>query len=132
MLKKQSLLLTGALSAGLAVALGAFGAHALKDLLLENGRESTYELAVRYQFYHALALLIMGTLMGSLDAKHIVRAGLLMTAGMIVFSGSLYILSLSGIAWWGAVTPFGGALLIAGWIIFIMAIAKGKINGCET
>ncbi len=125
-LKKQSLLLAGALSAGLAVALGAFGAHAFKDLLIENGREATYELAVRYQFYHALALLIMGTLMGSLNEKRTALAGLLITMGMIVFSSSLYILSLSGIAWWGAVTPLGGVLLIAGWIIFAIAIAKTK------
>lgn len=126
LLKKKHLLLAGAVSAGLAVALGAFGAHAFKALLLKNGRVDTYELAVRYQFYHALALLVMGNLTQSLHGKRISLAGWLMVAGMVVFSGSLYILSLSGVVLWGAVTPLGGVLLLAGWIVFVVAIANGK------
>ena len=95
-LGRQSIIMIGAVSAGLAVALGAFGAHALKPLLHANGREATYELAVRYQFYHALALLAIGALMGTLNERQAGRAGLLITWGMVIFSGSLYILSLSG------------------------------------
>ena len=91
------LIMLGALLGGLSVALGAFGAHAFKQILLENGRTVTYELASKYQFYHALALLVMAALADTLNPGKLYWAALLMTLGMVVFSGSLYVLSLSNI-----------------------------------
>ncbi len=98
----------------LAVALGAFGAHALKPVLEANGRVETFELATRYQFYHALAILAAGILAEKFPGMG--TPAVLFLAGTIIFSGSLYILSLTGQTMWGAVTPFGGVLLLAGWL----------------
>jgi uncharacterized membrane protein YgdD (TMEM256/DUF423 family) len=117
-------LISGAILAGLGVAIGAFGAHALKALLEATNRTDTFETAVRYQFYHALALLVVGLLLFRLDSKLIQYAGNLMLAGTIVFSGSLYILCLTGTRWWGAITPIGGVLMIAGWILLIISLSK--------
>jgi uncharacterized membrane protein YgdD (TMEM256/DUF423 family) len=121
---QKKLIFIGALLGGLSVALGAFGAHALKQLLSAHGRTDTYELAVRYQFYHSLAILIMVALMDKLNESKASWAALLMTSGTIVFSGSLYILALSGKTIWGAVTPVGGVLLIAGWLMFLLSAKK--------
>jgi uncharacterized membrane protein YgdD (TMEM256/DUF423 family) len=115
-------LLVGAVLGGLAVALGAFGAHGLKgalagrteveiDALLAN-----WETAARYQMYHALALLFVGILAARRRGLAIHFAGMAMTAGVLIFSGCLYALVLSGQKWLGAVVPIGGALLIVGWI----------------
>jgi uncharacterized membrane protein YgdD (TMEM256/DUF423 family) len=117
-------LISGAILAGLGVAIGAFGAHALKALLEATNRTDTFETAVRYQFYHALALLVVGLLLFRLNSKLIQYAGNLMLAGTIVFSGSLYILCLTGTRWWGAITPIGGVLMIAGWILLIISLSK--------
>ncbi len=121
---QKRVLLTGAVIGGVAVAIGAFGAHALKGTLAATGKQDTFELATRYQFYHALALLIMGALTDKLDVKKINWSAHLITLGIIVFSGSLYTLSISGIALWGAVTPIGGIMLLLGWLMFIMALRK--------
>jgi len=101
---------TGALLAALGVALGAFGAHALRARL---GPEllATFETGVRYQMYAALALLVLGTQ----PAQR--RAPALLLAGAVVFSGSLYLLTLTGTRWLGAVTPLGGLLLIGGFVV---------------
>lgn len=120
---QRKLIIIGALLGGLSVAIGAFGAHSLKALLIGNGRTETFELAVRYQFYHALALLIMAGLAEKLDGGKLYWSTLFMTAGTLVFSGSLYTLSLSGITIWGAVTPVGGVLLLLGWL-FLLLVAK--------
>lgn len=121
---QKKLIFIGALLGGLSVVLGAFGAHALKQILSAHGRTDTYELAVRYQFYHTLALLIMAALIDKLNESKASWAALLMTSGTIVFSGSLYILALSGKTIWGAVTPIGGVLLIAGWLMFLLSAKK--------
>ncbi|MCB0491131.1 MAG: DUF423 domain-containing protein [Cyclobacteriaceae bacterium] len=121
---QKKLIFIGALLGGLSVALGAFGAHALKQILSAHGRTDTYELAVRYQFYHTLALLIMAALIDKLNESKASWAAFLMTSGTIVFSGSLYILALSGKTIWGAVTPIGGVLLIAGWLMFLLSAKK--------
>ncbi|MEQ8363623.1 MAG: DUF423 domain-containing protein [Cyclobacteriaceae bacterium] len=121
---QKKLIFIGALLGGLSVALGAFGAHALQQILVEHGRTDTYELAVRYQFYHTLALLIMAALADKLNEIKASWSALLMTSGTIVFSGSLYILSLSGQTIWGAVTPVGGVLLIAGWVMLLLSAKK--------
>lgn len=121
---KKSTIIIGAILGGLAVALGAFGAHALKNILLENQRVDTYELAVRYQFYHTLALLALAAVYDHVDDSKAGWARLAFIIGIIIFSGSLYILSLSGVTIWGAVTPIGGVALIAGWVLF----AWGAVN----
>lgn len=100
----------GALLAALAVALGAFGAHALKTRL-EPALLANFETGARYQMYAALALLVLGTRPGQR------RAPGLLLAGAVIFSGSLYVLALSGQRWLGAVTPVGGVLLIAGFVL---------------
>lgn len=108
----------------LAVALGAFGAHALKTVLESNGRVETFELASRYQFYHALAILAAGILADKYPGMG--TSAILFLAGTIIFSGSLYILSLTGQTMWGAVTPVGGVLLLAGWLSLAWAFYKGN------
>ncbi len=128
MAAQQKLILVGVVFAGLAVAIGAFGAHALKTLLLENDRTETFELAVRYQFLHALALLTLAALDEKLHRPKAIRAAQLFSAGIIVFSGSLYLLSISGVTSWGAVTPVGGLLLLTGWLMAGLAIKKNRAN----
>lgn len=125
-MNKQSSLLWGAVLGGAAVAIGAFGAHALKPLLRAAGREDTFELAVRYQFYHAFALLIVGLLAVHIPSRNLKLSALFFLTGIFIFSGSLYTLSLTGITWLGAVTPIGGLSFLAGWILLVVAIIKGK------
>jgi uncharacterized membrane protein YgdD (TMEM256/DUF423 family) len=114
---------TGALAAGLAVAIGAFGAHALQDLLIATGREDTFETAVRYQMYHALTLVVLGLAGGHLRTDTLAWVGRLFTVGMVIFSGSLYVLCLLQLPVLGAVTPLGGVCFIAGWGLLLF---RGK------
>ena len=112
---KQILQLSG-LSGALAVGLGAFGAHSLEALLIQNGRLDTFQTAVNYHFYHTLALLGIGILATiKPNWKGITFSAWCMVLGMLIFSGSLYVLSLSGITWLGAITPLGGLAFILGW-----------------
>lgn len=114
----------GAVLLAVAVALGAFGAHALKARL---GAEllAVYHTAVQYHFYHALGLLMVGLIAMQLPASGLVRAaGWLMLAGIVLFSGSLYLLSMSGIRWLGAVTPFGGTAFIGAWLLLALAAVR--------
>ncbi|WP_309570842.1 DUF423 domain-containing protein [Deinococcus sp.] len=103
----------GALLAALGIALGAFGAHALKATLTPT-LLADFETGVRYQMYAALALIALGS------TTRPQRAGLWLTLGAVIFSGSLYVLALSGVKWLGAITPIGGALLIAGFVILAL------------
>jgi uncharacterized membrane protein YgdD (TMEM256/DUF423 family) len=105
----------GALAGLLAVALGAFGAHALRGRLDDYAR-GVFETAVQYHFYHALALVLVGVLLLSQPATALLKSsGWLFLIGIAVFSGSLYLLAITGIKWLGAVTPLGGLAFIAGW-----------------
>jgi uncharacterized membrane protein YgdD (TMEM256/DUF423 family) len=107
---------TAAVFGALAVSLGAFGAHGLAPILEKTGRVETYETAVSYHFYHSLALLLLGILSALFPTiKAISQAAWLFIAGIVVFSGSLYVLSLTGITLLGAITPFGGVAFILGW-----------------
>jgi uncharacterized membrane protein YgdD (TMEM256/DUF423 family) len=99
----------------LAVVFGAFGAHALKDRLTPELLQ-TFELATKYQMYHALALIAVGLLGTRVDTVSLQVAGWAFLAGSLVFSGSLYILTLSGMKWLGMITPVGGLGMICGWI----------------
>ena len=118
------ILLTGAVLGTFAVMIGAFGAHALKSGLEAEGRLDTFETAVKYHFYHTLALLIIGVLLYHIQDKLLEYAGLSMLAGVLIFSGSLYILCLSGIRWVGAITPFGGLLMIVGWVLLFIGVYR--------
>ncbi len=102
-------LASGALSAGLSVALGAFAAHALKGRL-DPQALAVFEVGARYQMYHALALVAVGLLAERRPGRLLAWSGALFLAGTLLFSGSLYALSLSGARWLGAITPFGGVV----------------------
>jgi uncharacterized membrane protein YgdD (TMEM256/DUF423 family) len=106
---------------GIAVALGAFGAHGLKDMV-EPDRIGVWEKAVRYQMLHAVALMIVAVAANHLAAKTLKRASVLFQVGILLFSGSLYLLVLLDVPALGAVTPLGGIAMIAGWIV--LAIHK--------
>lgn len=112
----------GAILAGLAVALGAFGAHGLKNLLQQTGRTANFETAAQYQMYHALALVLLGLLMIHYPARQLVWAGWAFIIGIVFFSGSLYILSLTNVTKWGAVTPIGGLAFLAGWVLLLIGL----------
>lgn len=117
-------LLAGSIFGGLGVMIGAFGAHKLKSYLLEIGRLDVFETGVKYQFYHAFALLIVGLLITKADNKLLHYAGYSFIAGIIIFSGSLYTLCLTNVGKWGAVTPIGGLFMIVGWVLMAFAVAK--------
>jgi uncharacterized membrane protein YgdD (TMEM256/DUF423 family) len=130
-------LLAGGILAGASVVAGAFGAHALRRAwqALSDGelRALWWKLASDYMLAHAIALLVLGTLLhsahGTYPSPWLVRGGYGWFAGIIVFSGSLYIMALTGQRWLGMVTPVGGSLLIAGWAMFVVAIAGRVANG---
>lgn len=125
-MNKRFTLLTGTILAGMAVALGAFGSHALKVMLTQNGRTDTFETAVRYQMYHALALLLVGALMKSeTERKASTAAGLFLT-GTILFSGSLYLLCLYPLPGVVYLTPMGGVLFMVGWIFLVLHFLSNK------
>jgi uncharacterized membrane protein YgdD (TMEM256/DUF423 family) len=114
----------GALSGLVAVAAGAFGAHALRDRLSAD-MLSVFQTGVTYQMYHALALVLVGILLGrfSVDGSVWLSAsGWLFVVGTVLFSGSLYALSLSGTTWLGAITPLGGVAFLAGWLTLAIGI----------
>lgn len=117
-------LLSGAVLGGLGVAIGAFGAHALKAQLELSNRVQTFETGVQYQFYHALALVLIGILAEKINSSAIEYAGYGMMAGTVIFSFSLYALCLTGITKFGAITPIGGVLLIVGWASLAIGIIK--------
>lgn len=119
-------IIAGAINGFLSVALGAFGAHLLEGRVADKYL-ATWGTAVQYQMFHALALVAIGILMSSKLFGHVSAlntAGYLFLAGIIIFSGSLYVLSLTGISILGAITPIGGVAFLAGWIMLIVATAK--------
>ncbi len=110
-------LMIAALSAFTAVGFGAFGAHGLKARLDEH-MLAVYQTGVQYHFWHALGLGLIATLARFHPASTLLRwAGILMFGGILVFSGSLYALAMSGVAWLGAITPFGGTAFLAAWLL---------------
>jgi uncharacterized membrane protein YgdD (TMEM256/DUF423 family) len=117
-------LIAAAVSGLLAVAFGAFGAHALKDSLSPAAME-IYKTAVQYQMFHTTALLIIGLLALKFHESRPLRwSGYLMIGGILLFSGSLYTMSISGILWLGMLTPIGGVMLIVGWLLLVFAARK--------
>ncbi len=111
------------------VAMGAFGAHKLKELVPPE-TVASYDTGIRYQFYHLLALLLVGILYERFDKQWLKRAGLLFLTGILLFSGSIYLLTLLkatdqvGLKGIGIITPFGGLMLISGWISLAIGISK--------
>ncbi len=113
----------GAASALIAVAAGAFGAHGLAGRLPVD-RLATFETASRYQIYHALALLAVAWATTRWPGAATSASGWLFVAGTVLFSGSLYALSLTGVRWLGAITPLGGVAFLAGWACLVWAAAR--------
>lgn len=122
----------GALLAGLAVALGAFGAHGLKKLVPPE-TVTTFETGVRYQVYHALALLLAGLVAERLPSVWVKRAAWCFLIGILLFSGSLYLLTALkatdtvGLSGLGAITPVGGMFFIAGWVCLVVGVRSIKV-----
>ena len=121
-------IITGAIHGFLAVALGAFGAHALESIL-DDYSSGIWDTAVQYQMFHAGALILVGILMSSSifgEVKQLKIAKNCFNAGIIIFAGSLFILALTGVKWLGAITPIGGVLFLTGWILIIVSALKSK------
>lgn len=117
-------ILIGAVNAFLAVAFGAFGAHGLEGRVEPKYLE-TWKTAVTYQMFHATGLFIIGILAGKLPASSLISwSGWLMLAGIILFSGSLYVLTLTKISVLGAITPLGGVAFLAAWVLLMIAAVK--------
>ncbi len=122
-MKNKSILFSGAIFMALGVLTGAFGAHALKSQLSPE-MLLVYKTGVEYQFYHALGLLLIGLIGFHIQSKWINWSAIFIVAGIILFSGSLYALSISGIKILGAITPIGGLSFVAGWICLTVGIWK--------
>jgi uncharacterized membrane protein YgdD (TMEM256/DUF423 family) len=124
-LKATTIIQSAAIFGVIAVGIGAFGAHGLKAVLEETGRIETFETAVKYHFYHSLGLFLIGILaLVKPDWKGLSFSAICMILGILIFSGSLYILSLTGITWLGAITPLGGVAFILGWMGIFRAAIK--------
>jgi len=115
--------LLAALFGFLSVALGAFGAHSLKNILDEYGK-SVYEKAVLYQMFHSMALFAVGVLQHLFKGISFSPAGFGFLIGILLFSGSLYVLAITGIKWLGAITPIGGIAFLFGWAWLIFGISR--------
>ena len=117
----------GALGAFISVAAGAFGAHALKHTL-STDMLAVYHTAVDYQFFHSLGLIAIGTLHKLSPHRYHAAAAWAMLAGILIFSGSLYTLSMTGIMWLGMITPIGGVSFLAAWLILALGHMAGTLN----
>lgn len=132
----KGFLKTGAFFGALSVILGAFAAHSIKEKVAPDVL-AIFETGVRYQFYHAFALLAVGMLYAGFPGKTMLWAGRLFTAGILLFSGSLYLLTwlkASGntdLRWAGIITPFGGAAFIAGWVCMMLSFYKPAVKDFE-
>ncbi len=125
---QQLFVVAGALFGFLGVGAGAFGAHLLKSKIAPESLD-VFEIAVRYQMYHALVLVGLALLVGIFPSAWLTAAGWLFMIGVAIFSGSLYTLVLSGIRSWGAVTPIGGVLLLLGWLSLLLGALFGRPSG---
>ena len=117
----KTILLTGSAFLVLAVVVGAFGAHALKGKLSDDMME-VYKTGVEYHFYHALGLLLIGVLSLHFPSGLINWSALFLSIGVILFSGSLYLMAVTGVKWLGAITPLGGLCFIVGWILLFITV----------
>ena len=122
----RNLFLSGVFFCALSVVMGAFGAHSLKDKLSQYSM-SIYDKAVLYQFFHAIAILFVAVLNKIFDTQDFSISGILLIIGILLFSGSLFILAITDMKWLGAITPIGGTLFIVGWLILFIKILKIEI-----
>ena len=120
-------ILLGTFLAFMTVVLGAFGAHALKEQLSAYG-QSVYDKAIFYQMFHSLAILFVSILQYSISDLDLSICIWLFFLGIILFSGSLYILALTNIKWLGAITPIGGTALIIGWVVLAATAFRGQLG----
>ncbi len=120
----------GAVLAGLSVAAGAFGAHSLKGIISVD-MLVVFETAVRYQMYHALALLVVSGMLKQVPERGLRVAGGCFVAGIVLFSGSLYVVALTSTRWVGAITPLGGVAFLSGWITLAWNLWQKKGGGEE-
>lgn len=116
--------LLGTLFAGLGVGFGAFGAHELRSTLSSEDL-ATFETGVRYQMYHALALIGVAWAASRWESAAVVAAGWAFVAGIVIFSGSLYLLVITGPRWLGAITPIGGVAFLVGWVLLVWTAIRG-------
>lgn len=124
-MKNRSYIQLAAILGMLAVGIGAFGAHGLEPTLEANGRTETFETAVKYHFYHALAILALAIWLQVQPQHTFLKSVMgLLVLGILIFSGSLYVLSLTSINWLGAITPIGGVAFIAGWFWLFWSARK--------
>ncbi|MEZ5507308.1 MAG: DUF423 domain-containing protein [Gammaproteobacteria bacterium] len=121
----KTIIVIGAVAMALGVILGAFGAHGLKNKLTPD-LLAVYQTGVEYHLYHALGLILVGVLINQFpQVAGLHTGGWLLLAGIVIFSGSLYVLAISGIRWLGAITPIGGTAFIAGWLWIGWSLARG-------
>lgn len=119
----KTFLIIGSVFGFFGVAIGAFAAHGLKTKL-SHEMFSIFEVGVRYHMYHALTLLAVAWAMNAYGTNYFSMAGWFFSIGVVIFSGSLYVLALTGIKMWGAVTPIGGLFFLAGWFVFALGAFK--------
>ena len=122
---RKTILMTASAMLALAVGFCAFSAHALKSQISAEMMQ-VFKTGVEYHFYHALGLLFIGIIPDFLTSRFLNWSAILITAGIILFSGSLYILAITGIKWLGAITPLGGIGFILGWTLLFVAVLKKK------
>lgn len=116
-------IIIGSALAALAVAIGAFGAHGLKSRVSADDLV-IFETGVRYQMYHSLALILLGLIGVNFQSNIVQLPAILFLVGIIIFSGTLYLIPLTGLRWFGAITPIGGTALILGWIVLIFNLIR--------
>ena len=120
----KGLIITGAVLAGIAILFGAFGAHILKNKITADYLTG-FDTGVKYHFYHSLGLMIIGILAFHFPSEPLHIPCIFIVSGIILFSGSLYVLSITGLKWIGAITPFGGISFIIGWFLTAYYLLKG-------
>ena len=123
---KKNIILTSGILGVISIIIGAFGSHALNDYLISIERIDTFEVAVKYQFYHVFFLLSLGLLSEIFHPTFIKYAFYSCLLGILLFSGSLYILCFTNNSFYGMITPFGGIALIGAWICLIVSIIRSK------
>jgi uncharacterized membrane protein YgdD (TMEM256/DUF423 family) len=123
-MNSKQTLLTAAILGFLSVAIGAFGAHALKPTLLANNRLEIFELAIQYQFYHTLAMLAIALMLRKQETRLLKIASVSLLAGILLFSGSLYIMAIANTASLGMITPLGGVCFLGGWGCLIVSALR--------
>ncbi|MGY6558383.1 MAG: DUF423 domain-containing protein [Nitritalea sp.] len=121
----NTILQIAAFSGALAVGVGAFGAHGLAETLAANGRTATFETAVLYHFFHTLALLLVGAVALIRPEHSFKGVAIAFLLGILIFSGSLYVLAVFNLPFLGAITPFGGVAFIVGWVLLALKM-RGK------